>query len=177
MTVKNDPPTDPVVTPTDPAATARAYVTMWNDRDYETIPQLVSESFVMYDPAAPAKEIPGPKGEVHGRTGLRQFMELITTAFPDFEVTPLDVLTGEGIAMYEVQLTMTHDGPLGGLPPTGRRVEIRGASILRMEAGLVYEHRFHTNMNDVKAALGLTFPQVVGQLPTLLVGKVRSYGP
>ena len=177
MTAKTNPPTEPVATDTDPEATARAYVQLWNDRDYEMIPEVVSETFVMYDPAAPAKGVPGPKGEVHGRTGLRQFMEVITTAFPDFEVTPLDMLTDENVAMYEVQLTMTHDGPLGGLPPTGRRVEIRGASILRFDSGVVQEHRFHTNMDDVKAALGLTFPQVIGQLPTLLVGKAQSYRP
>ncbi len=28
-------------------------------------------------------------------------------------------------------------------------------------------------MDEVAAQLGLTFPQLLGQLPTLLVGKVR----
>ena len=158
----------------EPEATVRAYVNMWNDRDYGEIPRLVSDTFVMYDPAAPAKGIPGPKGEVHGRDGLRQFMELITTAFPDFEVTVLDTLIDEEIVMYEVRLTMTHDGPLGGLPPTGRRVDIRGASILRLEAGFVEEHRFYTNMQESASQLGLTFPEVIGQLPKLLVEKLRS---
>lgn len=155
-------------------AIASAYVAMWNDRDDAAIPRLVSETFVMYDPAAPANGIRGPKGAVYGRDGLRQFMDLVTTAFPDFEVTVLDMLTGEDIAMYEVRLTMTHDGPLGHLPPTGRRVEVRGASILRFNGERIEEHTFHTNMSDVGEQLGLTFPEVVGQLPKLLVGKVRS---
>lgn len=162
------------VTDAGPEETAIAYVTMWNERDYSAIPRLVSETFRMYDPAAPAAGVPGPKGEVHGRTGLRQFMEWVTTAFPDFEITVLDVLTGEATAMYEVRLTMTHDGPLGSVPPTGRRVDVRGVSILRLDDGLVDEHRFYTDMTDVADQLGLTFPQVLGQLPRLLVGKVRS---
>jgi steroid delta-isomerase-like uncharacterized protein len=146
---------------------------MWNDRDYAAIPRLVSENFVMYDPAVPAERVSGPKGEAHGREGLREFMELLTIAFPDFEITILDILAGESLAMYEVRLTMTHDGPLGGLPPTGRQVEIRGVSILRLEAGTIDEHVFHTNMNEANEQLGLTFPQVIGQLPKLLIGKVR----
>ncbi|KTG30301.1 ester cyclase [Haloferax profundi] len=173
MSSHEHPDTDRVQTDVESELAANAYVNMWNDRDYEAIPRLVSDTFVMYDPAAPAKGVPGPKGEVHGRDGLRQFMELITTAFPDFEITVLDMLTGEDVAMYEVQLTMTHDGPLGGLPPTGRRVEIRGVSILHLDAGTIDEHVFHTDMNEVGAQLGLTFPQVLGQLPKLVVRKVR----
>ena len=157
----------------DSAALAEAYVSMWNDRDYTAIPRLVSETFVMYDPAAPEAGVLGPKGEVHGREGLRQFMELLTTAFPDFEITVLDMLTDERLAMYEVRLTMTHEGPLGSLPPTGRRVDVRGVSVLRLEDGLVDEHRFHTNMQESAEQLGLTFPAILGQLPKLLLGKLR----
>jgi predicted ester cyclase len=122
----------------------------------------------------PETGVSGSKGEARGREGLGQFMELLTIAFPDFEITVLDMLTGEDLSMYEVRLTMTHEGPLGGLPPTGRRVDIRGASVLRLENGLIEEHRFHTNMQDSAEQLGLTFPAVLGQLPKLLLGKVRS---
>jgi steroid delta-isomerase-like uncharacterized protein len=169
------PPADRVPRPTDAEATANAYVAVWNDRDYGAIPHLVSETFVMYDPAAPAKGVAGPKGEVHGRDGLRQFMELITTAFPDFEITVLEMLANDGSAIYEVRLTMTHDGPLGGLPPTGQRVDVRGVSILHVEAGVVDEHRFYTDTSDVTEQLGLTFPGVITRAPSLLVGKLRTY--
>jgi steroid delta-isomerase-like uncharacterized protein len=148
---------------------------MWNDRDFAAVPELVSESFVMYDPAAPAARVAGPRGEVHGRAGLRQFVEYVTTAFPDFEITVLDVLAAEELVAYEVRLAMTHEGPLGRLPPTGRRVDIRGASVLRLDDGVVAEHRFYTDMADVAQQLGLTFPRVLGQLPRLLVGTLRAY--
>jgi steroid delta-isomerase-like uncharacterized protein len=173
MATQTDPSAGHVQAATGSEATARAYVNMWNDRDYAAISRLVTEEFVMYDPAAPEKGVAGPKGEVHGREGLQQFMEVVTTAFPDFEITVLDMVSDDDVAMYEVDLTMTHDGPLGGLPPTGRQVRIRGASILHLEAGIVREHRFHTNMGETVDQLGLTFPQVIGQLPKLLIGKVR----
>lgn len=175
MTPRTKSTTVPVAADIDPEEIARAYVAMWNDRDDSAIPGLVSETFVMYDPAAPEEGIPGPRGEVHGRSGLRGFMEFITTAFPDFEVTVLDVLAGADVVTYEVRLTMTHEGPLDGVPPTGRRVELQGVSILRLEEGLIDEHRFYTDMTDAVEQLGLSFPQVIGLLPALLVGKVRSY--
>ena len=174
MTTPTTPQAGRATADADPAAVAGAYVTMWNERDYSAIQSLVSETFVMYDPAVPAAGVPGPKGEAHGREGLRQFMELLTTAFPDFDIAILDTLAGEDLAMYEVRLTMTHEGPLGGVPPTGRRVDIRGASILRLEDGFVAEHRFHTNMRDSAEQLGLTFPTVIGQLPKLLLRKVGT---
>lgn len=158
----------------DPEAAASAYVRMWNERDYSAISQLVSETFIMYDPAIPAKGVVGPKGEAHGRDGLGQFMDLITTAFPDFEITVLDMVPGDDIVMYEIRITMTHEGTFGGIPPTGRRVGIRGVSILRLDDGIINEHRFYANMGDVLDQLGLTFPAVIGQLPKLAVGKLRS---
>jgi steroid delta-isomerase-like uncharacterized protein len=174
MSSRTTPPSGPVAAETDVDGLARAYVAMWNERDEAAIPRLVAESFVMYDPAAPAKGVPGPKGEAHGRDGLRAFMASVDTAFPDFEIRVLDLLTDDDLAMYEVELTMTHDGPLGGLPPTGRSVRIRGASVLRIEDGAIVEHRFHTNMADSAEQLGLTFPAILGQLPTLAVRKLRS---
>lgn len=56
------------------------YVEMWNDQEYSKIPDLVAESFVMYDPAAPAEGVAGPEREVHGPDGLEQFMR----SWPDF---------------------------------------------------------------------------------------------
>jgi steroid delta-isomerase-like uncharacterized protein len=175
VTTRAPPGADPPLADGDPEAVARAYVALWNDRDYEAIPRLVSETFVMYDPAAPADGVPGPKGEVHGRAGLRRFVEFVTTAFPDFHITVLDMLADGDLVTYEVRLTMTHDGPLGSLPPTGRRVELPGASILRLEDGVVSDHRFYADTTDVAEQLGLTFPQVLGQLPRLLVGTLRSH--
>jgi steroid delta-isomerase-like uncharacterized protein len=152
---------------------AAAYVRMWNERDTAAIPRLIAEPFVMYDPVAPATGVPGPKGEVHGRDGLEVFVDYVTRAFPDFEVVPGEVLTGADVAMYEVRLRMTHEGPLGGLPPTGRQLDLRGASVLRVADGRIVEHRFHTDMNEAAEQLGLTFPAVLGQLPKLLFGKLR----
>lgn len=132
------------------------YVEIWNEQEYSKIPDLVSESFVMYDPAAPAEGVPGPEGEVHGPDGLEAFIRGVTDGFPDFEVTILDLLSGDGIVMYEARVTMTHEGEFDGIPPTGRTVDLREMAKFRIEDGAVEEHRVYFDQQDVFDQLGLT---------------------
>jgi predicted ester cyclase len=164
--------------PIDPETAVAAYVATWNERNYRTIPRLVSDGFVMSDPAAPAEGIPGPKGKgrVHGRSGLRRFVSMITAAFPDFRVAVRDVVADAdaATAVDEVRSTMPHDGPLGGLPPTGRRVDLRCGPILRFEAGSIAERRFDATTIEANDQLGVTFPRVTGLRPSLFVRKRRT---
>ena len=171
---KDDPPATAVSTETTEAAVARAYVQLWNTRDHDAIEELLTEEFIMYDPGAPADGIPGPKREVHGRDGLHRFVDDVTTGYPDFELVMGRLLTDDGVAMYEARITGTHEGPLGGLPPTGRPVDIPLVSTLAIEDGRVARHRVYFDMREVMEQLGLTFPAVIGQLPTLALGALRS---
>ena len=42
----------------------RSYGDIWNDREYSRIPDLVSETFVLYDPAVPENVGPGPSADL-----------------------------------------------------------------------------------------------------------------
>jgi steroid delta-isomerase-like uncharacterized protein len=170
----SSPNTRASTAPAESVDLVEAYVEMWNTRDLSAIEELVTDWFVMYDPAAPEKGVAGPKGEVHGREGLQQFLEGVTTGYPDFEVEVLDLLVDEAGAMYEVRLTGTHEGTLNGLPPTGRRMDVRGVSKLAFEDGRVTEHRVYFDTREVMEQLGMTFPTVLFQLPRLLLGALRG---
>jgi predicted ester cyclase len=89
-------------------------------------------------------------------------------------VEVLDLLVDEAGAMYEVRLTGTHEGTLNGLPPTGRRMDVRGVSKLAFEDGRVTEHRVYFDTREVMEQLGMTFPTVLFQLPRLLLGALRG---
>jgi steroid delta-isomerase-like uncharacterized protein len=134
----------------------RDYVEIWNKQEYSKIPDLVSESFVMYDPAAPEEGVPGPEGEVHGPDGLEAFMRGVVAGFPDFHVTILDMLSSDNLVMYEGEITMTHEGEFDGIPPTGREVNIREMSKYRVEDGKIQEHRVYFDQQEVFQQLGLT---------------------
>lgn len=139
----------------EPEQVVTAYVNMWNEQDYERIPDLVAESFVMYDAVAPAEGIPGPEGEIHGRDGLEAFMRGVTAGFPDFELTILDALSSDELVMYEANVTMTHEGEFDGIPPTGRPVEVREMSKCHVRDGTIHEHRVYFDRQEVFEQLGL----------------------
>jgi steroid delta-isomerase-like uncharacterized protein len=133
-----------------------AYVAMWNDGDYAKIPELVSESFVMYDTNAPADDVPGPAGEVHGPDGLETWIRAITTGFPDFEADVQEMLVSDDRVMYEVTLTGTLGGEFAGVPPTGRDVELSAMESYRVEDGAIHEHRTYYDRLEFLNQLGLT---------------------
>lgn len=150
------------------------YFEVWNERKYETIPEVIADSFVMYDPFAPAKGVPGPKGEVHGPDGLETFIRKTVNGFPDFHVEILDLLCDSGIAMYEGRLTMTHDGDFFDIPPTGGHADVRYMGGLRIAESAVVEHRVFPPVREILDQLGLNFPGILLLLPRLAVGKMRK---
>lgn len=127
----------------------KAYVKMWNEREYSKISDIVSESFVMYDPGAPG-------GEVHGPDGLEEFMRGLVTGFPDFQVTIIDMLSSENLVMYEANLAGTHDGEFAGAPPTGREFDLRAMEKFHITDGNVREHRVYFDQQELFEQLGLT---------------------
>ena len=134
----------------------RDYLAVWNKREYSKIPDIVSESFRMHDPAAPAEGVPGPEREVHGPEGLEAFIREVVTAFPEFQVTIIDMLAGDDLVMCEAEMTMTQEGEFGGIPPTGKKVENREMSVFRIMDGKVHEHRVYFDMQEALEQLGVT---------------------
>jgi predicted ester cyclase len=156
-----------------PERVARAYLDVWNERAYAEIPGLVSESFVMHDPTAPADPVPGPKGEVHGPDGLETFIRGVVAGFPDFEVTVRRMLSDDGVVTYDGELAMSHEGTFYGVPPTGRRAEVRYMGMITVVDGLVEEHRVYPPVLAIADQLGFTSLAVVPYLPRLAWGLLR----
>jgi steroid delta-isomerase-like uncharacterized protein len=135
-------------TTTDPEEIVASYVDAWNEREFATIPELVSESVVARNPTAPG-------GVVRGRDELEEFMRTVTAGFPDFHVSVSDVLAREDRVMYEAELTMTHEGAFEGIPPTGREVEVREMASYRVADGAIREYRVYFDRVAVFEQLGV----------------------
>ena len=133
----------------DAEGTVRAYVDVWNERDYSKIPEVVSESISVYNPTAPG-------GEVHGRDGLEAFMRGVVAGFPDFHVTVHDVVSNDDLVMYDATLSMTHEGEFDGIPPTGREVEVPEMAKYHVVDDKVREYRVCFDQQAVFEQLGLT---------------------
>lgn len=132
----------------DPARVTRAYTDMWNERAYSRIPDIVTESFVVYNPVL-------PEGEARGRDGLEEWMRTVTSSFPDFRVDITNLLTAEEIGLVEVTYAMTHEGEFMDIEPTGNTVELAGAVKLRLEDGKITEHHDYVDRRALFEQLGI----------------------
>lgn len=121
------------------------YNDVWNERDYSRIPDVVSESFTAI----------GSDDEYHGYDGLEAWIEETTSAFPDFEVEPLEVVANEETVMAEVKFTMTHEGEYNDIPPTGETVKVQAMGRVSVEDGNIKEHRVYFDRQEVAEELGV----------------------
>jgi uncharacterized protein (TIGR02246 family) len=96
---------------------------------------------------------------LHGREQVRHYTEAMWEAFPDGTLTFGDQVLADDVAATEVVFTGTHTGPMptpgGSIPPTGRRVTLRSASILRIEDGLIASEHVYVDQLEMMAQLGL----------------------
>lgn len=80
-----------------------------------------------------------PDEDIRGTEGLRQFVSMFHTAFPDLSVTVEDEIAEGDKVVTRWTGRGTHRGELMGIPPSGNRVEVTGITIHRIEGGKIAE--------------------------------------
>ena len=81
-----------------------------------------------------------PDQEVRGIQEARRFIAMFKSAFPDMSPTVEDVVAEGDEVVTRVTLRGTHQGESEEFgPPTGRRVEVQGITIHRIEGGKIVE--------------------------------------
>jgi steroid delta-isomerase-like uncharacterized protein len=65
-----------------------------------------------------------------GPDGMAASVATYLAAFPDLSFTVDDVIVQENRVVQVWHAQATHRGPLMNIPPTGLRIEVRGASVL-----------------------------------------------
>jgi steroid delta-isomerase-like uncharacterized protein len=74
-----------------------------------------------------------------GTTQWKGFVQVFLTAFPDLHFTMEDqVAAGDKVA-HRWHCTGTHTGPMGPVPPTGKKISIDGLILDRVVDGKVVE--------------------------------------
>lgn len=152
----------------------KEYISIWNEREYSKIEDVVSESFVMYDPAAIENDTFGVKGEIHGPVALKTFIQKVVEGFPDFHVNILNMLSNNDMVMYEGEITMTHIGDFYWIPPTRRGAKFRYMGMVRIADGKVQEHRVYPPLLEIFRQLELVSPSIIPYLPKLAWRKIKQ---
>ena len=101
-----------------------------NTGNFELFKEVVSPDCVDHDPAP---------GQVSGPEGYRVCFSQLRTAFPDFRATPDAMVADEDSIALAYTMTGTHNGLLMGIPPTGRKMKIRGVEIFEFKDGKIVE--------------------------------------
>jgi predicted ester cyclase len=74
-----------------------------------------------------------------GHSGVRDAIERVRGAFPDWTETVEDIIIEGDKAVTRYVSTGVHKGPFFDLAPTGERVRLNEISIFRVQNGLVAE--------------------------------------
>jgi steroid delta-isomerase-like uncharacterized protein len=93
--------------------------------------RLVASDFVSH--GAPPGLPPGPEG-------VKQWVGLFRSAFPDLWSTVDDVITDGDKVVERFRGGGTHRGSFFGIPPTGKAVATTGINIFRIAEGKIVEH-------------------------------------
>jgi steroid delta-isomerase-like uncharacterized protein len=81
-----------------------------------------------------------PPGTAHGPAGIAGVVKIYQDAFSDAHWGVLEVVAGEGDSVTVRWIgTGTHDGHLGGIPPTGKQVRVKANTFFKLRNGKIAE--------------------------------------
>lgn len=131
----------------DHSATMRRAYDLINDGDIDGFGDLVAAGFVEHDEApglAPTKD------------GVLTLFRAYRAAFPDLRMTAEDVFASGDRTVARVTASGTQTGEWMGIPPSGKRAEVRLIDIMRFDdAGLISEHWGVMDMLSMLQQLGV----------------------
>ena len=109
----------------------RAYEELLNRGDLSVADELVAPDFINHE---------APPGRERGTESMRWLATMLRTAFPDLHFT-IEELVAEGdVVARRLTMSGTHEGPLMGMPPTGRAVRQDHMRFVRFRDGKAVEH-------------------------------------
>jgi len=128
-------------------AVARRFIEeVWNNGNLDAIDELIAENHVDHDPAQ--------AGSPGGSQGVRAFVEMYRTAYPDTRLA-IGEMTAEGdLVAMTWTATGTHQGELMGIAPTGRSVTVTGMGVDRISGGQIVESWANYDALGMLAQLG-----------------------
>jgi steroid delta-isomerase-like uncharacterized protein len=103
----------------------------FNEGNLGVVDEIFASDYVLHDPANP-QEIRGPEG-------IKQFVQMYRSAFPDTHITVEDQIAEGDEVVTRWRGRGTHQGELFGVAPSGNQVELSGITISRFEGGKIAE--------------------------------------
>lgn len=132
-----------IATPQDVAA---QLVCAWNEHNVEALSVLYASDYEGEDVASATPN--------RGWQGISAAVARYLDAFPDLQFSAETVVEGNRAALVW-QATGTHSGVFMHIPPTGRKVSVRGTAFLTIEGGKITRGVHVWDVAGLLRALGL----------------------
>ncbi len=135
---------------------AKKWTDAFNKHDARAVAANYAQDSVAYDPFYPEP--------LKGRAAIEKDTADFFRAFPDLRAELINIFEKGDRAAGEIKMTGTHTGPMatpmGEVPATGKRIELRGALVGRLNAeNLIVEERRYYDTGTMMKQLGLA-PEV-----------------
>jgi steroid delta-isomerase-like uncharacterized protein len=116
----------------------------------------------------PRYELIGTGDVYDGPEEVARYFQETRTAFPDQRNELIALHHADEAVVVEANLYGTHGGPFRGLPPTGRRFEMRFCAVFVFEADRLVCERVYFDSGTVLRQLG------IARDPLSLTGRVAT---
>lgn len=138
----------------------RLFEEIFNRQDLALCDELFAEDFVEHA-AAPFGQ--GEPGRVNGPLAMRETVKWLRAQFPDINFT-IEAIIAEGdLVSARVLGEGTNLGPIGKIPPTGKRFSAYSCHWYRIRDGKIAEH--WATRDDLTAFLQLGIIPSLGRPP------------
>jgi steroid delta-isomerase-like uncharacterized protein len=110
--------------------------------------------------ARPRYDVPamGPIGQAEGATAVEALLGGLFEAFPDWHAEAGPYHHADNAVFVEVGMTGTQRGAFAGIPPTGRRMDVRVACIFEFEGDRLVGENVYFDFATVLQQLGVLLP-------------------
>lgn len=139
----------------------REHMELENDHDYEGTIETFDH---------PRYELIGTGDVYDGRNAVASYFDETRTAFPDQRNELIDLHHSDDAVIVEAMLYGTHEGPFRGLPPTGRKFEMRFSAFFVFEEDRLVCERVYFDAGTILRQLGIAHDplSIVGRVATVL---------
>lgn len=120
-----------------------------NGRKLEVVDELIASDFTDHNV---------PPGTPKGPEGMKQFLKMVGTAFPDLHITIEDMLEDGEKVIVRLSVRGTHKGDLMSIPPTGKQATWAGIDIIRIANGMMVERWGLRDFMSLMQQLGIVQP-------------------
>jgi steroid delta-isomerase-like uncharacterized protein len=103
----------------------------YNEGNLGLADEIFASDYVLHDPTNPE--------EMRGPEGIKGFVQMYRSAFPDSRITVEDQIAEGDKVVSRWRGRGTHQGELFGIPPSGNQVEVTGITISRFSGGKFVE--------------------------------------